>query len=322
MSANVESMFSASRLVPWHGLGEIVDDALTSEEALRKAGLDWEVVQIPLFAKTGDPTFIPMGLNIVDGYKLNVRSTDNMTLGVVSDQYQIVQNKEAFSFMDTLLTDDSAQIRYETAGSLSNGKRIWLLAKMPETKILDDAVDPYMVFTTGHDGRTLTRICMTPIRVVCQNTLNLALQGASRQWSAKHTSNIKEKMEEAQETLGLALKYMDALATTAVEMANDVITKAMFNELSETLFPMPDDINAAKPQTIEAVQLKRKQLNDAYFKSDDIERFLGTKWGVINAVSDAVTHNLTSRQTQEALFNKTLDGHPLIDQAYEILAKL
>ena len=105
MAANVESMFSV-REKPWHGLGTIVMEAPASADALRLAGLDWNVVQEPVYTGHNE---------LVEGYKANIRSTDRRVLGVVSDRYKVVQNVEAFSFTDELL---GAGVRYETAGSL------------------------------------------------------------------------------------------------------------------------------------------------------------------------------------------------------------
>lgn len=315
MPANVETMFSV-REVPWHGLGTIVDEALTSEEALEISGLNWDVEQIPLYAQLGNP-FVPMGLDAIEGYKCNVRSTDKKVLGIVSDQYQVVQNKEAFSFVDCLLETDGI-VKYETAGSLANGKRIWLLAKMPSVMILDDVIEPYLVFTTGHDGRHLIRVAITPIRVVCQNTLNVALSNAQRAWSTKHNGDMAAKLDDARETLQLANTYMSSFTLDAVSMANKVITNVMFDEMLKELYPMVQDANLTQ---ISNVEQKRDFLKQAYI-AQDIQKFVGTGWGVVNAVSDVTTHNLNNRQTQEALFNKTIDGHPMIDMAYAMVKNI
>ena len=122
MSSNVESMFY-TREKPWHGLGVRVEEAPTSADALRLAGLDWEVAQEPIFTEGGDA---------IAGYRVNVRDSDRKVLGVVSDRYKIIQNREAFSFTDTLI---GSGVRYETAGSLQEGKRVWLLARLPREYI-------------------------------------------------------------------------------------------------------------------------------------------------------------------------------------------
>ena len=123
MPANVETMFSV-RETPWHGLGRIVMDAPASREALELAGLDWQVESRNIYSGTGA---------MIPGYRANVRNTDDAVLGVVSDRYRIVQNEEAFQFTDDLLGEG---ITYETAGSLQGGKKVWMLAKLPEKYII------------------------------------------------------------------------------------------------------------------------------------------------------------------------------------------
>ena len=159
MADNVESMFSV-REKPWHGLGTVVSEALTSAEALKEAGLDWRVYQQPIFTNFG---------KVIEGYRANVRSTDDKVLGVVSDRYKVVQNDEAFEFTDELLGEG---VRYETAGSLQGGRKIWLLAKLPEMYVMaGDRVSSYLVFSNTHDGSGAVRAAITPVRVVCNNTL-------------------------------------------------------------------------------------------------------------------------------------------------------
>ena len=128
MSANVESMFYAGREKPWHGLGTQVEEAPTSADALRLAGLDWTVQRKPIQVCGGRK---------VDNFFANVRSSDGAVLGVVSDRYQVVQNAEAFAFTDALIGGEG-QVHYETAGSLMGGRKIWLLAKLPDTEIVGD----------------------------------------------------------------------------------------------------------------------------------------------------------------------------------------
>ena len=192
MTANVESMFN-TREAPWHGLGQRVEQALHSEDALRSAGLDLTVSQKPI--QTND--YIDIA-----GNKANIRESDNRVLGVVTDRYKVVQNHEAFAFTNELLGEG---VRYETAGSMQNGKKVWLLAQLPENYIISiDHVSPYLVFSNSHDGSGSIKVAMTPIRVVCQNTLNLALSTAKRMWGTIQTGDINSKLEEAKKTLLMA----------------------------------------------------------------------------------------------------------------------
>lgn len=123
MAANVETMFYV-RTEPWHGLGTKVMEAPTSKDALQLAELDWQVIQEPVFTAQEE---------LISGYKANVRNSDRQILGVVTDRYKVVQNDEAFAFTDSLLGEG---VRYETAGSLQNGRKVWLLARMPRDYII------------------------------------------------------------------------------------------------------------------------------------------------------------------------------------------
>ena len=196
MPANVETMFSV-RETPWHGLGRIIMDAPASREALELAGLDWQVESRNIYSGTG---------SMIPGYRANVRSTDDAVLGVVSDRYRIVQNEEAFQFTDDLLGEG---VTYETAGSLQGGKKVWMLARLPRKYLIaGDQVVPYLVIFNSHDGSSGVKVAMTPIRVVCQNTLNLALNTAKRSWTARHTENVLLRVQDARETLQLASNYI------------------------------------------------------------------------------------------------------------------
>jgi len=308
MAANVETMMSV-REKPWHGLGEIVDSAPTSADAIRLAGLDWDVISNPIFDASGKE---------ISGFKANTRNYDNSVLGIVSDKYKIVQNSEAFEFTDNLI--DSGDVRYETAGSLKNGKQIWLLAKMDDTKILGDTVEPYVCFTNTHDGTGAIKICMTPIRVVCNNTLNIALTTAHRSWSTKHMGDMQSKLREAKITLGLANKYMTKLAEDADKYANSKISDVEIEAVISDLFPI--DYNNDSTRRINNMQEMRDNFYVCYMMPD-IAKFKNTKWGVINAMADMVDHTKPLRDTssyQENNWGRIIVGHPILDSLVKRLA--
>lgn len=310
MSANVETMFYV-RETPWHGLGIRVEEALSSRKALELSGLDWNVVQKEIYTKSR--TLIP-------SFKVNIRESDGKILGVVTDRYKIVQNKEAFAFTDSLLGEG---VRYETAGSLQEGKKVWLLAKLPEKyKILGNQVEPFMVFSNSHDGSGAIKVAMTPVRVVCQNTLNLALCKAKRIWSATHTGDIETKLSEATKTLLLSEFYMDNLNKTAEELSKKHMTDSKVISFINELLPIQD--NASKTQENNINQL-RNDLMMRYFEAPDLEFLPKTAWRFVNAVSDFATHTKPLRKTEnykENLFSKTLDGNPLTDKAYDMVESL
>lgn len=307
MSAEVESMFY-TREKPWHGLGVRVEEAPTSTDALRLAGLDWEVAQEPIFTEAGDT---------IAGYKVNVRDRDRKVLGVVSDRYRIVQNREAFSFTDALLGNG---VRYETAGSLQEGKRVWLLARLPREYIIaGERISPYLVFSNSHDGSGAVRVALTPIRVVCNNTLNLALERASRSWSMIHTGNISDKMQEAKDTLFMAETYMDSLGEEFERLRRQKVTDSQLKEYVEQLLPLEKE---ATPMQEKNTMKLREDMLRRYYDAPDLRGVGNNAYRFINAVSDFATHAKPLRRTanyNENLFMRTMDGNPMIDRAYQLV---
>ena len=306
MAANVESMFY-TREKPWHGLGIRVEEAPTSKEALELAGLNWKVLQKPIYTSSGIP---------IKGYKANVRDIDQNILGIVTDRYKVVQNEEAFKFTDDLL---GAGVRYETAGSLQDGKRIWLLAKLPHEYIIGgEQISPYLVFTNTHDGSGAIKVAVTPVRVVCSNTLNLALTTAKRSWSTIHTGDINGKMDDARETLQLAGKYMNCLGKEFNNLQQKKISERKVMEFIEELLPEPD--NASYQQKKNVARL-REDMKRRYFDAPDLKDLGNTAYRFVNAVSDFATHAKPIRETkdyQSNLFMKVVDGNPFIDKGYQL----
>jgi len=307
MPANVETMFYVRR-VPWHGLGVKVAEALSSEEALEKSGLDWIVTQQPIYTSMNQ---------LIPNYKANVRSTDNSVLGVVSDRYKIVQNHEAFAFTDALLGEG---VRYETAGSINEGRKVWLLAKLPDKYFLEgEEIEPYLVFSNTHDGSGAIKVAMTPIRVVCQNTLNLSLNTAKRIWTTIHVGNLAAKMDEAHCTLSLAYNYMGKLGAEFHKLNKIKLIDSKVNEYIEMLLPMDSDPTDAHKKNIARI---RDDLKIRYYDAPDLKHVSKSAYRFICAVSDYATHAKPLRETanyRENVFAKTIEGNPLIDKAYEII---
>ena len=307
MAANVETMFY-TRTKPWHGLGTMVEKAPTSEAALELAGMDWQVVQKKLVTDGGIE---------VPGFKANLRETDNQVLGVVSDRYKVVQNADAFSFTDALLGEG---VTYETAGSLQNGRRTWILAKLPARYIISgDEITPYLVFMNSHDGSGSIKAAMTPIRVVCQNTLNLALSTAKRCWSTNHVGDIKGKMEDARYTLLYADQYMAELGRTIDQMNQQKLSDRQVMEYIDSLFPI---LPNPSEQQIKNMLRMKEDMKARYFDAPDLQHVGKNAYRFINAVSDFATHAKPLRERsgyRENLFAWTVDGNAMIDRAYELV---
>lgn len=306
MPADVETMFY-TREKPWHGLGTRVEEAPTSFDAMMLSGLNWEVEARPISLQ-GESEAIP---NVF----ANVRKSDNSVLGIVSERYRIVQNVEAFAFTDTLIGGD---VHYETAGSLNGGRRVWLLAKMPEQKILDDDVSPYLCFSNTHDGTGAVKVCMTPVRVVCNNTLNFALRSAKRSWSVKHTGDISLKIKEAKDTLELAQRYMSSLNEYAERIVDIRVDEEALEIALGKVFPQKEN---ATPREKAVEQKKHDDFMVCYF-APDIAKFRGTAWGAVNAMTDMVAHMEPARMTrnyQENNMKRIIDGHSVVDDFASIL---
>ena len=307
MAANVETMFY-TRETPWHGLGTRVEVAPTSADALRMAGLDWEVLQEAIYTDAGDK---------IAGYKANVRSTDKKVLGVVTDRYKVIQNAEAFAFTDSLLGEG---VRYETAGSLAEGKKVWLLARLPREYIIGgERISPYLVFSNTHDGSGAVRVAVTPVRVVCNNTLNLALNTAKRSWFMIHTGDIKGKIQEAKDTLFMAEEYMDNLGKEFERLRQIQMTDEQVREYIELLLPVEKNASITQLRNIKKL---REDMASRYFDAPDLQTVGNNAYRFINAVSDFATHANPLRKTsnyKENLFARTVDGNPLIDRAYQMV---
>lgn len=307
MAANVETMFY-TREKPWHGLGVQVQEAPTSKEALILAGLDWHVFQKTIMTEEGQ---------VIDGYKANIRNTDQKILGVVSNRYKVVQNEEAFAFTDALLGEG---VTYETAGSLSDGKRTWMLAVLPHKYIIaGDEITPYLVFMNSHDGSGAIKAAMTPIRVVCQNTLNLALSTAKRSWSINHTGDISGKMEDARNTLQLANNYMVELGRGIEQLQRKKLTDKQVMEYIELFFPVSEDMSIQQRKNMFTLQ---EDMKLRYFDAPDLRHVGKNGYRFLNAVSDFATHSIPLRETanyRENLFARTIDGNTMIDKAYEMV---
>lgn len=316
MAHNVETMFSV-REKPWHyaetsEVTKLIQEAPTSKDALHYAGLDWEVLQTPVYMENGIE---------IPNYKANVRSTDNSCLGIVTNRYQIVQNTEAFEFTDAIVGEtENGVVTYETAGSLCGGRKIWLLAKMPVKKVLDDDVEPYMFFSNSHDGSGAIKVGMTPIRIVCNNTLNMALAGAKRSWSTKHVGDMQSKLEEAKLCLSMADQYMQNLDIEADRLANATLYREQIDEILDEMFPIDDNDTERKKQNVQSV---KDNFYVAYFMPD-ILKFGESAWRAVNAMSDMVTHSTPKRNTasyEENRWGKIMDGHVMMDQFVELVNK-
>ena len=297
-----------NRNLPWNQLGVDVTGAVDVQDALTTADLNWDVVSNPIYDEFG---------NVIEGYSANTRTSDGEVLGIVGQRYQVVQNLEAFDFVNSLV---QSGVQFEKAGVFHRGRAVWLLAKLPETMILGDNFSPYVVFINSHDGTGAIKIAMIPMRIACSNALNFALKHATRQWSTRHMGNITAKLEEAKHTLGLANNYMLELNNDANRLALKSFTDAQFESAFDRVFPV--DRNKDSERKIRNVMEIKEGMFNA-LKASDLSNFRGTAWGVINAVTDYVDHASPSRMTrgfEERRWAKIANGHDIVDAFYKEIA--
>ncbi len=200
--AKGQHAFFSVKQPAWHGLGQIVQDYPTSAAAIAFAGLDYQVIKAPIFAKGNG---LSESFPIPDQYA-TLRTDTKAVFGVVGKDYQIVQNTDAFAFFDAIVGGGDG-ILYETAGALGNGERIFITAKLPGYIRVgngDDVTEKYIFLTTSHDGSGSITAAFTPVRIVCQNTLNAALRTATNVVRIRHTAGAKERLEQAHRVMGVA----------------------------------------------------------------------------------------------------------------------
>ena len=301
------SSYYSTKTSPWaHGDVTVVKDALTSADALKAAKLDFDVLQEPVFDVNG---------NALEAWRLNRKSDDGTILGMVTPRYKVVQNTDAFAFVDGLI---GPECRYENAGSANNFGIVWLQVKLRPRQIMGDTYNNYLFFKNSFDGKGAVKVCVTPVRIACDNMLNLAVRRAKRVFSIRHTGDIAGKIKEADMTLQLSEKYLTEVNADYVRLARIKIQKEKVYQLFDKLFPIKED---ATVREIGNALSQREMLKQAYY-ADDLSNFRGTGFGVVNAVSDMVSHAEPLRMTDSYfgnLFDKVTNGHPLLDTAYALV---
>jgi phage/plasmid-like protein (TIGR03299 family) len=325
--------------VPWHGLGKVLQAAVTAKEAIKLAGLDWTVEKRPLRTWGGDGASLE-----VPGWFATVRTDTNAVLGVVSAAYRVLQNSEAFAFMDEAIQSGAAM--WETAGSLKEGRRVWMLARIPNTVKVrkGDEVNPYALLSMGHDGGMAVHTLPTTVRVVCDNTLNLALGKADRHLIVRHVQSLKGKMALARHHLGVIGQRVEKFADEAQLLSRVVVAteqrvrsyaeqfypartkpdfsdgKALLNQIMSRKHQNQDvvsDLLAAHYAESERTAKKNGVILDQIVDNFERDPAKGTAWGAYNAVSQYVDHQ-AKYKTDENRLNSVWfgSGDDLKQKAY------
>ena len=326
---NGQAAFVSKKELPWHGLGTIVQDSLTSKEALELGRLDFTVEKRPLYVPgqsisfeqakkenriqrifkklkeeeiiDNQPTIVPVynKLHKFDRQFATVRTDNNIPLGIVGNKYNIVQNIEAFEFFDSLAQDGTAQ--YETAGALGNGEIVFVTAKVTsEMTIHRDQIDKYLLISLSHDGSSSVSVTYTPIRVVCNNTLTLALGLSKNKVQIRHTASAQDKLQAAKETLGL-INYQNEAHYEYFNRLLDV--KIEEGEVIE-LFSKSYGIKLDKDISTRGKNIIESSL-DYYYNGLGQKDFVDTGWGAFNAVTGYL-QNIKTYSDNDSKFKATL----------------
>jgi len=300
----------------WHNLANRIfsqDEEVSTQLMLDEAKLsNWNVRLSPV------SDFIPQDWNDSSDSQLVIRTnpfnggTD--VLSTVGSRYKVVQNEELFSFADNILDGDS-RCAWESAGSLKNGKVVFGSLTVPREMVLDpqganDQTKLYLIVWTSHDGSVAVQAAITPVRVVCQNTLNLAMRNAKQSFKIRHTQTAEGKIQIARETLGLTLGYFDEFEKEAQALFAESLNDKQFSDLIRKVYPKPADDASKLAKT--KWENKVVLIDDLYFNSPTNANIKGTKWGAFNALTERLDYFRTSRGKEENKWASASGFDPII----------
>lgn len=307
----MSDMFS-NRNVPWKDLGMNVDFAKNSEEAIKVAGVGWDVFKKEVtLSETG---------SVLKNFVAITRGGTNEVLSMPEvNKCHIVQNTEAFKFTDRMLSDG---VSFDRAGESFDGKKVWLVMKLPSYYISSEKYIPYLVFTNTHDGIGAVRATVIPVRASSNSALNLNLEGASRSWTCNHRGDLQENLQEAYKTTGAVSKYMVKLEKVVEKLIDMDVPYAEAMKFTSYLLP----INNGDPKRkIDHIKEMRSDIMTRWKEAPDLKDMPENAYRWLLAVADFAIHTEHHRESddfKQNLFGKILSGNGLyIDKAYEILKK-
>lgn len=273
------------RMATWSRVGSSVVGCQNINDVLKAADLDYEVKKSKIKTESGI---------IIPGQMATVREDTGDVFGIVSNSYEICQNRDAFDFINYI--DD---VKFVKAGQTNKGL-VYVIAELPEVSILGDSFKPHVIFQNGHNGAYSVKAAICPLRLVCQNQFNLAFASTGNTVVVRHSRTMNDKLIEARETMMNVAEYMKSLNENAEKYAAISFSENNVQSFVEKLFPISNDASERSKRNI---QEKRDALISAY-NSDDNQNFRGTLWGVVNAMSDYITHDSPSRTSKNWEENK------------------
>jgi phage/plasmid-like protein (TIGR03299 family) len=278
------------RTTTWHAIGKDVQECKDMEQVLKASGLDYTVTKEPIF------NFDGVNYGRIPNRFVTTRS-DGHTYDVVSDKFEIIQNTDAFDFVNYM----GDELSFEKAGETASGM-VYIIGKLPEVNILGDAFTPHVIFRNGFNGKVKITAAICPLRLVCQNQFNFAFKNTQNTMTIRHVANAESKLIEARETLKLSADYMAELNNMAEHFAGMKISGDRAERIVKYLFPIPEDttINPFKKKSLEEARARFQRAIDA----DDNANFKGTAWGLINAYTDFITHKEPAGKRDDRLEGK------------------
>ena len=310
-----KAAFASAKEVAWHGLGQVVDHAMTSKECIELAGLDYEVGLAPLYARVNEAngTF---DSSLLDKNFATYRKDTNDIFGVVGSKYTVVQNIEAFDFFDGVVGEGSAI--FQTAGALGIGETVFITAKLPDYIRIgnsDDVIEKYLLLTMSHDGSGAIQAMFTPVRVVCNNTLQSALRNNTNKISIRHTKSAQDTLKDAYKIMGMTNKLTDALSDKYTAMSKFRFDTNQTGKLIEQLYLSQEELADRQlgASLVDVVSTKKNNvINDIidYTYNNDTQKLVttdGTLWGCYNGLT-GYYQNVKTYKSDEAKFKSNLLG--------------
>ena len=295
------------RTATWERIGTDVRNCNNMEQVLKASGLDYTVEK--------EPVFLDINKGIIVPNRYATVNSDGKIYDVVSDKFEVVQNRDAFDFVNYMNED----LVFEKAGETGSGM-VYIIAKLPEVDILGDAFTPHVIFRNGFSGKYKITASICPLRIVCQNQFNVAFKEANNTVTIRHVGNANAKLEEAREVLKRSADFMNTLSNCATMLAGTKFSPQGLTRVLDHLFPIEDleNMNAFKRNRL----VTAREAFETAYNHDDNQNFKGTAWGIVNAYTDFITHQAPSGQIQtrdEGKFVKVTFGAPSVNRIIDIV---
>ena len=275
-----------TREATWYNVGKDIREANSVKEAMQIAGMDYEVVKVPIYLSNG--------FKVENQFATKKKGT-NEVFGIVGKDYTVVQNEEAFSFVDSIIPEG---LTFEKAGEEKYMN--YIIASMPEQYILDDAFKPYIIFQNSHSGATTLKAAISPLRIICQNQFTMAFRKANNKIALRHGLSVNEKLNEAKNIMKVNAEYMNEFKKNAEAMATIKVDESTIEKVVNKYFVVDEEATTRKQNSIEE---KKMVFMNAY-NAEDNQNFKGSVYGLVNAFTDYITHIDPMRKTETSDFSK------------------